>query len=137
MNCRAVSSTFVYNWLYYGKSFRAISCTIELQLKVNCRNKFGLVCQLLVKSVQPKLYPKIHFRSTAIHFQLQFTCPCSDWWKVNCRDTTPQFTFRLQLVFGYNSLVFISTSTWSGPIYYLPIYLSIIILHLHWSYFSL
>ena len=48
------------------------SCTSELQLKVNCRKKFGLIYANCWPS-QPKFYPTIHFRSP-IHFQLQFTC---------------------------------------------------------------
>ena len=43
-------------------------------MKVNCKENFGLACQLLAKPAH--IFPTIYFQST-IHFQLQFTCTWS------------------------------------------------------------
>ena len=50
------------------------SCTSELQLEVNCRKKFVLVCQLFAEPAQILSY---NFFQSTIHFQLSFTCTWS------------------------------------------------------------
>ena len=50
--------------------FAAGSCASELQLKVNCRKIFGLVCQLLAKPVQILFYNSLVHMIQALAFVL-------------------------------------------------------------------
>ena len=55
------------------QTYRAGSCTSELPLKVNCRIKFGLVCQLLAEAAQILSYNSrsvYNSLSAAIHLYM-------------------------------------------------------------------